>query len=140
MRIDKFLWAVRMFKTRTLASEECKKGKVQINNMNVKPSREIKAGEIVQVKKNPVVFSLKVIEPIERRVSAKLVSQYVENITSPEELAKLDRKSQAGTIIRDPHTGRPTKRDRRELDDILDTPWDWDDETDEPENENYKVI
>ena len=84
VRIDKYLWAVRLYKTRTLASEACKKGKITIDDMPAKPSRTVTAGDVIEVKKMPVVYSYRVKDPIEKRVGAKIVDQYVENITSQE--------------------------------------------------------
>ena len=90
VRIDKYLWAVRLYKTRTLATEACKKGKVSVDDMPAKPSRTVTAGDVIEVKKMPVVYSYRVLDPIEKRVGAKIVDQYVEDITSQEELQKLD--------------------------------------------------
>jgi ribosome-associated heat shock protein Hsp15 len=116
VRIDKFLWSVRLYKTRSLASEACRKGKILISNIQVKPSRIITANEIITVKKPPVVYTYRVIEPIENRVGAKLVEQYVADITPEEEKAKLDVKQSILTIHRDKGTGRPTKKERRVID------------------------
>ena len=117
VRIDKYLWAVRLYKTRTLATEACKKGKVSVDDMPAKPSRTVSAGDVIEVKKMPVVYSYRVKDPIEKRVGAKIVDQYVENITSPEELQKLDLQDDF-FIKRDRGAGRPTKKERRLLDDI----------------------
>jgi ribosome-associated heat shock protein Hsp15 len=118
IRIDKFLWSVRIYKTRSIASDACKKGKILINNIQVKPSRVIIKNEIIIVKKPPVIFTYLVIEPIENRVSAKLVGQFVEDLTAEEEKAKLDKR-QTGVIgYRDKGTGRPTKKERRMIDKI----------------------
>jgi ribosome-associated heat shock protein Hsp15 len=116
VRIDKFLWSVRLYKTRSLASEACRKGKILISNIQVKPSRIITANEIITVKKPPLVYTYRVIEPIENRVGAKLVEQYVADITPEEEKAKLDVKQSILTIHRDKGTGRPTKKERRVID------------------------
>lgn len=126
IRIDKFLWAVRLYKTRSIASEECRKGRIIINDIQVKPSRMVQQNEIIIVKKPPVVFSFRVKEPIENRVSAKLVPDYLEDLTSESEKAKLDFRNSAGTIYRDKGTGRPTKKERRLIDrlrDDSDVPW-----------------
>jgi len=118
VRIDKYLWAVRIFKTRSLAAEACKKGKVNMDDHPVKPSRMIGAGDVIEVRKMPVNYSYKVLEPIEKRVGAKIVEQYVEDITPEEELLKL--KMQDDFYVKpDRGAGRPTKKDRRLLDDIL---------------------
>ena len=117
VRIDKYLWAVRLYKTRTLATEACKKGKVSVDDMPAKPSRTVSAGDVIKVKKMPVVYSYRVKDPIEKRVGAKIVDQYVENVTPQEELQKLDMQDDF-YIKRDRGAGRPTKKERRLLDDI----------------------
>jgi ribosome-associated heat shock protein Hsp15 len=119
VRIDKYLWAVRLYKTRALASEACKKGKITVDDMPAKPSRTITIGDVIEVKKMPVVYSYRVKDPIEKRVGAKIVDQYVENITSQEELQKLEMQDDF-FIKRDRGAGRPTKKERRLLDDIAD--------------------
>ena len=117
VRIDKYLWAVRVFKTRTLATEACRKGKVTVDEMPAKPSRSVTAGDVIQVKKMPVVYSYRVTDPIEKRVGAKIVENYVENVTPEEELIKLEMQDDF-FIKRDRGAGRPTKKERRLLDDI----------------------
>ena len=112
IRIDKFLWAVRIFKTRSLASEACRKGRIVVNNIQVKPSRIITANETITVKRLPLVHSYSVIEPIENRVSAKLVHLYV----NEEEKAKLSNRELSGFGYRNKGTGRPTKKERRNID------------------------
>lgn len=119
VRIDKYLWAVRVFKTRTLATEACKRGKVSMDDMPAKPSRTVSTGDVIQVKKLPLVYSYRVIDPIEKRVGAKIVENYVENITPEEELLKLEMQDDF-FVKRDRGTGRPTKKERRLLDDIHD--------------------
>lgn len=119
VRIDKYLWAVRVFKTRTLATEACKRGKVSMDDMPAKPSRTVSTGDVIQVKKLPLVYSYRVIDPIEKRVGAKIVEDYVENITPEEELHKLEMQDDF-FVKRDRGTGRPTKKERRLLDDIHD--------------------
>ena len=116
VRIDKFLWSVRIYKTRSIAAEECRKGKILINNVQVKPSRIILDEEIITVKKLPVVFTYRVIEPIETRVSAKLVGQFIEDLTAENEKARINLKQAVGIVYRDKGTGRPTKKDRRVMD------------------------
>ncbi len=116
IRIDKFLWSVRIFKTRSIASDECRKGRITINNVQVKPSRIVVKNEIVSVKKPPVNYTYKIIEPIENRVSAKLVDQFIEDLTSEEEKSKLDVKQSVAVGFRDKGTGRPTKKERRLID------------------------
>lgn len=119
VRIDKYLWAVRVFKTRSLASEACRKGKVSVDDMPAKASRMVSEGDVIEVKKMPVIYSYKVLDPIEKRVGAKIVDNYVENITPEEELQKLEMKDDF-FVKRDRGTGRPTKKERRLLDDLLD--------------------
>jgi len=116
VRIDKWLWAVRLFKTRTLATEECKKGRITIDGVSVKPSRVPKPGDIVKVRKNPVTYSYKVIGITGKRVGAKLVSEFALDITPPEELKILEMRQLMGSSERDRGAGRPTKKDRRDID------------------------
>ena len=119
VRIDKYLWAVRLYKTRTLATEACRKGKVNVDDMPAKPSRMVSAGDVIEVRKMPVTYSYRVLEPIEKRVGAKIVDTYVEDITPEEELHKLEMQDDF-FVKRDKGTGRPTKKDRRLLDDLQD--------------------
>ena len=119
VRIDKYLWAVRVFKTRTLATEACRKGKVEVDQMPAKPSRMVAAGDVIRVKKMPVKYAYKVLAPIDKRVGAKIVHDFVEDVTPPEELRKLEMKDDF-FVRRDRGTGRPTKKERRTLDDLLD--------------------
>lgn len=114
-RIDKWLWAVRIFKTRTLAAEACKKGRVVMNNSQVKASRMVKPGDIVLVKKPPITYSFKVLQTIEKRVGAKLVSEVMDNITPPDQYELLEMSKVSGFVDRARGMGRPTKKDRREL-------------------------
>jgi len=118
VRIDKWLWAVRVFKTRTIASEACKKGRVLIDNNSVKPSRMIRIGEIVQVKKPPVTYSFKVLDIAQKRMGAKLVAEFMENVTPSEEYEVLEMNKLSGFIDRQRGSGRPTKKDRRDLEDF----------------------
>ena len=120
VRIDKYLWAVRVYKTRTLATEACRKGKVSMDDMPAKPSRTVTMGDVIQVKKLPVVYSYRVKDPIEKRVGAKIVEDYVENVTPQEELHKLEMQDDF-FVKRDRGAGRPTKKERRLLDDIQDS-------------------
>lgn len=115
VRIDKWLWAVRVFKTRTVASEACKKGRVMIGDAVAKPSRTIKVGDVVKVRKPPVTYSFKVLALTENRLGAKLVPEYMENVTPRSELDLLDIVRISGFIDRRKGLGRPTKRDGREL-------------------------
>ena len=120
IRIDKFLWSVRIYKTRSIASDECRKGRIIIGEVQVKPSRVVLANEIITVKKPPVVYSYRVIEPIENRVSAKLVTNFIEDLTPDEEKVKLNIRDSIGIIYREKGTGRPTKKERRQIDSIRD--------------------
>ena len=115
IRIDKFLWAVRIFKTRSLASEACRKGRIIVNNIQVKPSRIVTINETIIVKKLPLVYTYSVIEPIENRVSAKLVNLYINDITPEEEKVKLLNRELSGFGYRNKGTGRPTKKERRNI-------------------------
>ena len=120
IRIDKFLWSVRIYKTRSIASDECRKGRIIINDIQVKPSRAVLKNEIITVKKPPVIYSYRVIEPIGNRVSAKLVEQFIKDLTTDEEKTKLNIRQATGIIYRDKGTGRPTKKERRQIDRIKD--------------------
>lgn len=116
IRIDKFLWAARIYKTRSIAADECKKGRILINDLPVKPSRVVSSNEIITVKKPPVTFTYRVVEPVANRVSAKLVSSLVEDITPEEEKMKLDIRQPMPGGYRPRGTGRPTKKERRLID------------------------
>lgn len=115
VRIDKWMWATRIFKTRTIAAEACKKNRVMIQGINVKPSRMIKAGDIVQVRKPPITYSFKVLEATEKRMGAKLVPQFLENVTTADQYEILELNRISGFVDRAKGLGRPTKKDRREL-------------------------
>ena len=119
-RIDKYLWAIRAFKTRTDATDACKGGKVKIGNVNAKPAREVTEGDIIQVRKGAVTFTYRVIRPTENRVGAKLVPEFAENLTPESELEKLRAPVETFFITRDRGTGRPTKKDRREIEQMWD--------------------
>lgn len=118
-RIDKWLWASRIFKTRTIASEACKKGRIFINGIQVKPARMIKPGEVIQVKKPPITYSFKVLQAIEKRVGAKLVPEILENVTTPDQYELLEMSKISGFVDRARGTGRPTKKDRRSMDEFV---------------------
>jgi len=115
IRIDKWLWAVRIYKTRSQASEACRKGRIIINGIQVKPSRDIKAGEIILIRKSPAVYTYRVKSLIQRRQSAKLAQECYEDLTSVEELNKL-KINETLFFKRDRGAGRPTKKERRILD------------------------
>ena len=116
VRIDKFLWAVRLYKTRSIASDECRKGRIIIKDVQVKPSRIISQDEIIIVKKPPVNYTFRVLEPIENRVSAKIAGQFIEDLTPESERTKLDFTNSSGIVHRQRGTGRPTKKERRLID------------------------
>lgn len=131
VRIDKWLWAVRIFKTRTIAVEACKKGRVMIDNVTVKPSRNIHVGDVIQVRKPPITYSFKVLALSHNRMGAKLVPQFMENVTTPDQYELLELSKISGFVDRQRGTGRPTKKERRDLDQFgssidLDE-FDWDD-------------
>ena len=115
-RIDKWLWAARIFKTRTIAVDACKNGRVTIEGVNVKPSRMVKVGETVSVRKPPITYSFRILKTIEQRVGAKLLPEIYENVTAPEQYELLEMTRISGFVDRARGTGRPTKKDRRSLD------------------------
>ena len=134
-RIDKWLWAARIFKTRSIAADACKNGRVMIGGVNVKPSHTVKAGETVSVRKPPVTYSFKILKPIEQRVGAKLLPEIYENVTSPDQYELLEMNRISGFVDRQRGTGRPTKKDRRAMDAFvgpaLETDWSFFDDDDE---------
>jgi len=121
-RIDKWLWAARIYKTRTLASDACKNGRITITGALAKPSRTVKVGDQVGVKKSPITYSFRVLQTIEKRVGAKLLPEVFENVTPPEQYELLEMNRISGFVDRARGTGRPTKKDRRALDDFAETP------------------
>lgn len=121
VRIDKFLWAIRVFKTRTEATEACKGSKVTVDGNDVKPSREVKAGEVIQVRKGSIYYKYKVLAPLEKRVGAKDVPRFAENLTPQSELDKLHAPVETFFIRRDRGAGRPTKKERREMDTLYES-------------------
>ncbi|GAB1404296.1 MAG: RNA-binding S4 domain-containing protein [Lentimicrobiaceae bacterium] len=116
LRIDKWLWAVRIYKTRTLAGEACRAGKVKMQGQAVKPSRSLKKGDIIDVSLGPLNKTIQVIELIQNRVSAKLVSQSMLDLTPPEEYERIKFMYQMKSGMRERGSGRPTKKERRDLD------------------------
>lgn len=138
-RIDKWMWAARIFKTRTIAAEACKKGRISINGSQVKPARMVKPGDVVQVRKPPVTYSFKVLQAIEKRVGAKLVLEIMENVTTPDQYELLEMSKISGFVDRARGTGRPTKKERRDLDEFFmpeyldDFDFDFDDEEEDEE-------
>ena len=119
-RVDKWLWAVRMFKTRSLAADACKKGRVLMQGVAVKPSRELKVGNVLQVRRNPIIYTFKVVALTQNRVGAKLVPQFMENVTAPDQLELLEVLKLDQSNRRAKGLGRPTKKERRDLDDFFD--------------------
>lgn len=131
-RIDKYLWAIRVFKTRSEAADACKSGKVEVGGTEAKASRTVKEGDIISVRKGSVRFQYRVIVLIGNRVGAKLVPEYAENVTPQSELDKLNAPFETIFVRRDRGTGRPTKKERRDLDRLMDgfdgIPFDFEDE------------
>ncbi len=134
IRIDKWLWAVRLFKTRSLAAEACKKGKVFVHNTTAKPSRNINIGDIIQIHRNPIVYSFKVLNISQNRMGAKLVPQFMAHVTTPDQLALIELLKLEKDNNRAKGTGRPTKKERRSLEEFvddqpffIDEEWDFDD-------------
>lgn len=119
VRIDKWMWAVRLFKTRSLAADACKKGKVLMSGNSVKASRMIKVGDVVQIKRPPITYSFKVLALSENRMGAKLVPDFMENVTTAEQLEILELSKYSAFGKRDRGTGRPTKKERRDLDEYM---------------------
>lgn len=126
-RLDKFLWSIRVFKTRSEAADACKSGRVKVNGTEAKSSREIKSGDGVTVRKGIVTYSFNVKTPIDKRQPARLVEEFVQNTTPQSELDKLLVPKETMHMVRERGTGRPTKKERREMDGVMDTLW-WDDE------------
>lgn len=138
-RLDKWLWAARIFKTRSIAADACKNGRVSMGGVKQKASKMIKEGDVVDVRKPPVTYSFKVLKAIQNRVGAKLVPEVLENVTTKEQLELLEMNRISGFVDRARGTGRPTKKERRELDDFIqpaffgDFDFDFDDEEDDEE-------
>ena len=119
VRLDKYLWAVRVYKTRSDAADAIRNNRVMVNNAYAKPSREVQVGDIITVKKMPVTYSYKVLDLVSSRQGAKLVPQYCLNITPQEELDKLSTPRETIFVFRERGTGRPTKKERREIDALM---------------------
>lgn len=120
VRIDKYLWAIRVFKTRTDASDACKGGKVKVNDTDAKPSRNVKVNDIISIRKGVVTYTYRVVDLLEKRVGAKIVEQYAENLTPQSELDKLNAPIETFFLKRDRGTGRPTKKERRDMEKLWD--------------------
>ena len=125
-RIDKWLWAVRIYKTRSIASEACKKGHIVVRDRVVKPSYTVHVGDVVQVKKSPITYSFKVLKCVENRVGAKLVPELMENVTSADQYELLEMSKISGFVGRARGTGRPTKKERRDMDSFIEDAGDFD--------------
>lgn len=121
VRIDKYLWAIRVYKTRSEATDACKGGKVRLNGGDVKPSKAVKPGDVIVARKGVVAYTYRVIALIDKRQGAKLVPNYAENLTPAEELAKLRAPVETFFLKRDRGAGRPTKKDRRQMEDLWDS-------------------
>jgi ribosome-associated heat shock protein Hsp15 len=124
MRVDKYLWCIRVYKTRSIAADHCRSEKIQVNSELIKASRELKINDVITVKKGPIYFKFQVLGFPVSRVGAKLVMTYTKDVTSAEELAKLERIRLQQSFERPRGLGRPTKRDRRVLDDFMDGEFD----------------
>lgn len=120
VRIDKYLWAIRAYKTRSEATDACKGGKIRVNGNDIKPSRNVQVGDVIVVRKGAVTYTYKVLQLIDKRQGAKFVPEYAENLTPPEELAKLHAPVETFFLKRDRGAGRPTKKDRRQMDSLWD--------------------
>ena len=125
-RIDKWLWAVRIYKTRSIAAEACKKGHVSIGDRTAKPAHNIRVGDVVNVKKAPITYSFKVLKCAENRVGAKFVPELMENVTPQEQYEILEMSRMSGFVDRARGTGRPTKKERRDLDQFVEEGYDMD--------------
>ena len=120
VRIDKYLWSIRVFKTRSEATDACKGGKIRVNGADTKPSKMVKVGDTIVARKGAVTYTYKVLDLIDKRQGAKLVPNYAENLTPPEELAKLRAPIETFFLKRDRGAGRPTKKDRRQMEALWD--------------------
>lgn len=128
VRIDKYVWCVRLTKTRSQATEQVKKGKIRLNGEDIKPSREVKVGAKLSFSRNGALFEYKILALLDKRVGAKLVPEYLSEETTPEELEKYKLYQESQKIYRDYGTGKPTKKDRRDLSDFWEGWDDWDEE------------
>jgi ribosome-associated heat shock protein Hsp15 len=120
VRIDKYLWSIRVFKTRSEATDACKGGKIRLNGADTKPSKMVKVGDTIVARKGAVTYTYKVLDLIDKRQGPKLVPNYAENLTPPEELAKLRAPVETFFLKRDRGAGRPTKKDRRQMEALWD--------------------
>ena len=121
IRVDKYLWAIRVFKTRSDATDACNGNKVKVAGVNAKPSKAVKAGDVLEIRKGPALFSSRVLKVAENRMGAQLVPEFAEDLTPESERAKLHAPRETVVLQRDRGTGRPTKRDRRQLEEVMDS-------------------
>ncbi|MEE0860842.1 MAG: RNA-binding S4 domain-containing protein [Paludibacteraceae bacterium] len=135
VRIDKFLWAMRIYKTRSIAADACKNGRITMNGVQLKPSRTFHVGDTFSVRKGPITYTYRILQLCQNRLGAKLVPEYLRDITSPAQLELLELARLAGQSGRDRGTGRPTKKDRRDIEVFMSDTYldeiDWDDDEDE---------
>ena len=142
-RLDKWLWSARIFKTRTIAADACKNGRITIAGVKQKASKMIKEGDVIEVRKPPVTYSFKVLKAIQNRVGAKLVPEVLENVTTKEQLELLEMNRISGFVGRARGTGRPTKKERRDLDEFIqpvffgDFDFDFDDEEEDGFDDSF---
>ena len=135
VRIDKFLWAMRIYKTRSIAADACKNGRITMNGVQLKPSRTFHVGDTFSVRKGPITYTYRILQLCQNRLGAKLVPEYLRDITSKEQLELLELARLAGQSGRDRGTGRPTKKDRRDIEVFMSDTYldeiDWDDDEEE---------
>ena len=120
VRIDKYLWSIRVYKTRSEATDACKGGKVKVNGSDIEPSKVVKLGDMITARKGPVTYTYRVLDLIDKRQGPKLVPNFAENLTPEEEIAKLRTPVETFFLKRDRGAGRPTKKDRRQMDSLWD--------------------
>jgi ribosome-associated heat shock protein Hsp15 len=135
VRIDKFLWAIRIYKTRSIAADACKNGRITMNGIQLKPSRTFHVGDTFSVRKGPITYTYRILQLCQNRLGAKLVPEYIRDITPKEQLELLELARLAGQSGRDRGTGRPTKKDRRDIEVFMSDAYldeiDWDDDEEE---------
>lgn len=129
-RVDKYLFAMRIYKTRTIAADACKKGRVTMAGVQIKPSRSFHVGDVFSVRKGPITYTYRVLRLSENRLGAKLVPDYMRDETSKEQLELLELSRMANNGMRDRGAGRPTKKDRRDIETFMSDDYDWDEELD----------
>lgn len=118
VRIDKYLWSIRVYKTRSEATDACKGGKIRLNGSDVKPSKPVRVGDVIVARKGAVTYTYRILQLIDKRQGARLVPNFAENLTPPEELAKLRAPVETFFLKRDRGAGRPTKKDRRQMESL----------------------